>query len=559
MTYNINMASVSDIITYIGIPLTLLGILPIFYTMINSLLTHRNILRLLRSNTPVFATTTTSTSGSLISGIIEVTLPRFSIAPLDRSEPEYWTLNPQASGLPGGSWTLFNWNHIVTATKTYRLQYSDDLQIPQAEVDFQELMNFLMDRGSIPDAKGLGMLRVSGLWTPTGTPLLVSPDGSCSVLRIAGTGDSDGALSLALSWEKWWDQREEESLPVGWMRLEIPSFPESDDLTTDEKLRNSSHTLGSEKQMTSTVTKYTPKPDSLRFRLAPSSSGLTLQSPTWEHLHASLDPSATQPSLSHLTSISSCANAWFPSLALTYALSKSLPLHTCSFPVSTLALRSPSACIPAGVMVLLGLITEEAAPEWGETKYDPHEDAHKFHQRIMAQSRAQAAERMMAPEQARVAKMAREAEERAQMMEQAMSRAKRDKERIDRREREAVGSVKLSVPVVADKVLNFLSKEGRVHIEKGLQGAVETLLVGMVRNEGWAIEGTSRILDKWREWAERGGMTREDLDVIRSDIVGFSFAACAVGLIADVGGKEENGLVADMRACLGAWRRVRLG
>ena len=574
------MASVSDIITYIGIPLTLLGILPIFYTILNSLLTHRNILRLLRSNTPVFATTTTSTSGSLISGIIEVTLPRFSITPLDRSEPDYWALNPQASSLPGGSWTLLNWNYVVTATKTYRLQFSDDLQIPQAEVDFDELMSFLMDRGAVPDAKGSHMLRVSGLWTPTGTPLLVSPDGLGSVLRVAGAGDSDGILSLALRWEKGWDQREEESLPVGWMRLEIPplpmsviddpisdekkdhEIPPSDDLVLDEKQKLQNDDLPTTEvekpYINSTSAKYTPAPTSLRFRITSMGSVLSIQSPTWEHSQTSLPPSS-QPSLTHLTSPSSTGHTLFPTLALTYALSNSLPLHTCSFPSSMLTLTSPSASVPAGVMVLLGLLPEDEAPEWGETKYDPHEDASAIHSRFMASHRAIAAERMMAPEQANIARMAREAESRARMMEDTIARARRDRERIELREREAVGSVRLSAKVVAERAFSFLAREGKVDAGKGLQGAVERLLVGIVRREDWAVEGACIVLNRWKEWAAREGMSREDFAVVKGEITGFAFAACAVGLIGEVGNKDEGGLAVDMRECISVWKKVRLG
>ena len=442
------MASVSDIITYVGIPLTLLGILPIFYTILNSLLTHRNILRLLRSNTPVFATTTTSTSGSLISGIIEVDLPRFSIAPLERTEPEYWALNPQASSLPGGSWTLFNWNYIISATKTYRLQYSDDLQIPQAEVDFDELVSFLMDRGALPDAKGLHMLRVSGLWTPRGTPLLVSPDAMGSVLRVAGTQDSDGILSLALRWEKAWDHREEASLPVGWMRLEVPPMSKDRISTLDEKRNDGIPLLNADRPCAKSITTdYTPTPTSLRFRLAPSGSLLTVQSATWEHSHTSLPVSPSDPSLTHLTSPSSVAYPFFPTLALIYALSDSLPIYTCSIPPSTTVLTSSSASIPTGVMVILNLIPEEEAPEWGETKYNPLDDVHAVHSRFMAKHRAMDAERKMAPEQARVAKSAREAEEMAQMMEDAVARGRRERERSERREREAVASVRLPASV----------------------------------------------------------------------------------------------------------------
>ena len=473
-----------------------------------------------------------------------------------------------------------NWNYVVTATKTYRLQFSDDLQIPQAEVEFDELISFLMDRGAVPDAKGLHMLRVSGLWTPTGTPLLVSPDGLGSVLRVAGAGDSDGILSLALRWEKGWDRREEESLPVGWMRLDVPPLSTSmiDDPISDEKKdheKSSSDDLVFDEQqklqngdvptpdpekpcVSSTSTKYTPKPTSLRLRLTSIGSVLSIQSPTWEHSHTSLPP-GSQPSLTHLTSPTSTASTLFPSLALTYALSNSLPLHTCTFPSSMLILTSPSASVPAGVVVLLGLLPEDEAPEWGETKYDPHEGSSAIHSRFMASHRAMTAERMMAPEQANVARMAREAEERARMMEDAIATTKRNRQRMERREREAVSSVRLSAKVVAERALSFLGKEGKVEVEKGSQGAVERLLVGMVRREDWAVEGACMVLNRWKEWAAREGMSREDLAVVRGEIIGFAFAACAVGLIAEVGNKDDGGLAADMRECVRVWKKVRLG
>ncbi|KAI4208432.1 MAG: hypothetical protein LQ349_009729 [Xanthoria aureola] len=68
------------------------------------------------------------------------------------------------------------------------VQYSSDLTVPQAEVDLEELYEFLLDRGTVPDVKGIHMLRVSGLWTPTGTSLMLSPDSKQTALRIVIIG-----------------------------------------------------------------------------------------------------------------------------------------------------------------------------------------------------------------------------------------------------------------------------------------------------------------------------------------------------------------------------------
>ncbi|KAI4199921.1 MAG: hypothetical protein LQ350_004273 [Teloschistes chrysophthalmus] len=211
------MADASDIITYIGVPLAVLGVLPIFYTFLNSFFTLRNIKRSLKKS-GLEATT----RGSFMAGVIEVSVPRFTITPLDRKEDEYWTQGLRPSFLKGGTWTTFNWNQIITSHAMQRVQYSSDLKVPQAEIDLEELFEYLLDRGAVPDAKGIHMLRVSGLWTPTGTSLMLSPDGTQTALRISMPDDSDGVLSLALQWKPEWNRRDRSSLPPGWMRLHFP-------------------------------------------------------------------------------------------------------------------------------------------------------------------------------------------------------------------------------------------------------------------------------------------------------------------------------------------------
>src|SRR6266536_6466121 len=67
------MASATDIITYIGIPLAVLGALPILYTFVRSLLTLRSIRHTLSLN--AHTPTHTTTRAALISSIIEVELP----------------------------------------------------------------------------------------------------------------------------------------------------------------------------------------------------------------------------------------------------------------------------------------------------------------------------------------------------------------------------------------------------------------------------------------------------------------------------------------------------
>lgn len=74
--------------------------------------------------------------------------------------------------------------------------------MPQAEINFDELFAFLMDRGAIPDVKGLRLFRASGLWTPIGTSFMLSPDTTQSALHVAVPDDSEGTISLPLSWKR---------------------------------------------------------------------------------------------------------------------------------------------------------------------------------------------------------------------------------------------------------------------------------------------------------------------------------------------------------------------
>ncbi|KZF23003.1 hypothetical protein L228DRAFT_247444 [Xylona heveae TC161] len=211
------MVSAPDIITYIGVPLAVLGVLPILYTCVKVLLTAQQVKKELKVNHLAREAVIRS---STISGVIEIELPRRQIASLDRHDPGYWALSTKPSTLKGGSWSIFNWDALVTGHGLYRIQYKEELRQPQAEIDFEQLIAFLLDRGALPCVDGFRMLRTSGLWTPTGTTLLLSPDTTEAVLKTVLPDDSDGILSLAVQWKSEWGSRTAESLPPYWMRLE---------------------------------------------------------------------------------------------------------------------------------------------------------------------------------------------------------------------------------------------------------------------------------------------------------------------------------------------------
>ena len=71
--------------------------------------------------------------------------------------------------LRGESWRTFHWKKLVVGRKLYRIQYADELREPPAEIDFSDLVHFLLDWGAVPDESGWGKLKSGGLWTPGGT------------------------------------------------------------------------------------------------------------------------------------------------------------------------------------------------------------------------------------------------------------------------------------------------------------------------------------------------------------------------------------------------------
>ncbi|KAL2831367.1 hypothetical protein BJY01DRAFT_254266 [Aspergillus pseudoustus] len=79
------MASASDIITYVGVPLAALGVMPIFYTFATVLYVKLLLLyRLRRDDIEAYV------ESRLMAGIVEAELPILQLKPYDRAAPPYW-------------------------------------------------------------------------------------------------------------------------------------------------------------------------------------------------------------------------------------------------------------------------------------------------------------------------------------------------------------------------------------------------------------------------------------------------------------------------------------
>ncbi|MCJ1413076.1 hypothetical protein MMC19_007178 [Ptychographa xylographoides] len=567
--------SASDIISYIGIPLAVLGVLPIIYTCLRSIFTLSRIRASLRHNNLAGVT-----RGSLMSGVIEVELPRCAITPVDRDDPLYWARNPQPSHLKGGTWTLFYWNRILTGRKLYRLQYSEDLQEPQAEIDFEELLGFLLDRGAVPDGKGIHMLRLAGLWTPTGTSLLLSPDGSHSVLKISVPDDSDGVLSLVLQWRPEWDDGDGDALQPGWVRVE--DYRETPDEVEEQQEQKRQPVGGNAKEKeafpsTSSadaqeLAAATPKPLALRFHIGVRAGNPTIDAAMWDLTtpsSGSLDSKSAYPPpylptahipLSHLESPS--ASTWLPAFAIALAHLHARPPWTTHIPAALLALATRSS-VPAGVLVLLDLIPESDAPACF-TSYDKFEEANAMGAKMRARQQKMMAETRLPAAQQAAARMLRESEERSGVHEEFMARQRRDRERKEKRDMEALVSARVDDHAVAVAALGWLRKQGDGPGQSGfaacvdLRMAAEKMMYACLVEEG-RCEAVCGMLERWRGWVERGGMNREDLAAVRADVRGFCWAGVLMGVLGLAGGREESVVAVDMQECVRVWKKVRLG
>lgn len=214
------MISATDVITYVGVPLAVLGVMPILYTFVSALYTRSYLRRVLHRNN-----LDAQVRARLMTGVVEVDLPVFQLEPLPRDETRYWTKPVLPMSIEGASWSHFNWFKRETDRVCVRFQRSDKIVLPESKIDFEKLVVFLLDRGASPSWKGFYALRHRGQQIPVGTVLIdVKGDTTLSipVLTVAKPGERHGSISLELHWSKELHYRDSTSLPLSWIC--IPSL-----------------------------------------------------------------------------------------------------------------------------------------------------------------------------------------------------------------------------------------------------------------------------------------------------------------------------------------------
>ncbi|KAM7224202.1 hypothetical protein V8F06_000675 [Rhypophila decipiens] len=558
--------SPTDIITYIGVPLAVLGVLPILYNTAATLAALSKIKRMLKHSK-----LTALTRSDVVNRIIEVELPRYAVTPWDRfsNRSEYWTLSRHPSNIPGGSWTTFNWRTNVIGLSTQRVEYADQLRQPQVEVAFDELIAYLLDLGAVPDPHGWRLLRSTGLWTPVGCSLMLSPDGKENALTIAPLDSSDGHLSLAVNWSGEWTTRDYSHLPPYWVRLPPPPLDERNGDGQAESSSIKDDTVTSEPALegeTSSVQKKSL--DSARqageaIQREPitcqiSGDGITTALRQEDQLQSSLQLDSLY--IDHVRIRAGRSDGvWFASAITAYGTTSQTILWSYKIP-ETIVSFTRKDTVPCGVLVLLNMVDESMTPEWTARHDDRAASLDAFTRRMQEQRDAIAAEARMAPSQRAQAAMDRQRKENQQRLQEMRDKMRLDAQRKETQTIDALQSPKWSTEVVASHGLAWLKskKDKTLNGSMTVKDVVGVLLHRMVL-DGQFTSSLCRMLDLWKAWAENGGMRKSDLAALEEDTTLFAYATLLVAMIKDTASGTEGSLSMDLQECLRMWRQVRLG
>ncbi|KAI1268113.1 hypothetical protein F5Y18DRAFT_424439 [Xylariaceae sp. FL1019] len=575
-----------NIITFIGVPLAVLGVLPILYNTLATLTALSKIKRMLKHGK-----LTALTRSDIINKVIEVELPRYAVQPWDRfnHRDDYWQLSRAPSLIPGGSWTTFNWKTNTIGIKTQRVEYADQLRQPQVEVAFDELVAYLLDLGAVPDPHGWRLLRSTGLWTPNGCCLMKSPDNSRHALTIAPLDDSDGHLSLKITWEPSWTTRDASHLPPYWVRLPPPptKSPAKEDTAEASHASEASQetTVTDTNKVTSTTAQGSDKPpaedeaadkkdstpkqslDSIQKEADKNAvSPITCQF-TMEGLVSALSQ-GQGPIISslnvhslfveHLRVNSNKMNgSWFASAATAYGTTSQTMLWNYKIPDEILNFARKDT-VPCGVLEMLFIVDSHQTPEW-ETTFNAGQEHHDtFVRRNQEQRIAMMAEGRMSPadrSNAIAVRMQREMQERMNDMHDQM---RRDRERRELRKREALQSPRWDTKRVAEHCLALLQKREVMPADLNMKEIVGMILHRMVLDAEFA-SSICEMLDLWKSWADDGGLRSSDLDTLDMRREVFCQATLLVASIKNATGANEGTLSMDLQECLRMWRVVRLG
>jgi hypothetical protein len=212
------MASPADIVTYIGIPLAVLGVSPILYNFIIAFFIK---LRLKRQLKAVGLLEDTVIQSRLMNRVVEAELPVYDLElegcpnlrahfRLERVVEE--TL--EAERVQGGSWTKLEYvnrdkreprlERYLAGLITKEFQKSSKLSLPEVSVRFEDLLGYFLQNEYAPNirlkAEGFKALKSQNFDVPVNTTLLAGSIGlhSCRVGTARSSLEKRGSLCLSI-------------------------------------------------------------------------------------------------------------------------------------------------------------------------------------------------------------------------------------------------------------------------------------------------------------------------------------------------------------------------
>lgn len=429
----------SDIITYVGVPLAVAGLLPILWSSLVTFTAWRKIKAKLRRNN-----LSAITRSDAFTRIIEVQFVKYNVMPTERLGPEsdYWQRALKSKEIrnyfqeghqdyiAGGTWAILHWKKRRVGDDSQRIQYADELRQPQVGVNFEQLIAYIYDLGAIPDRTGWTKLRSNGLWIAPNTPLMNSPTNSNKPLLVTAPFDhSDGQLSLALTehWGDEWEVRNHLSVPPYSVRLPISPnrAPEYEGMIGLETLDTNEITIskseGGKKvefwqneEVVTLASNSRAQKIGAKILCEISKEGLC---EAYEELTQTNEssPSGRNIPTAHLRAWNGTSRegVWFASLITACRVKNESILWKYRVPVDILAF-STGKTIPCGVLEQLGIVNSTHTPSW--TTLDlSHE-----HARLMLSKRLE--DRVLA--------------ERAEQVYQQEDRQTATRERLDREHRQ---------------------------------------------------------------------------------------------------------------------------
>ncbi|KAI1100874.1 hypothetical protein F4804DRAFT_317778 [Jackrogersella minutella] len=533
------MASAADIITYVGVPLTVLGVLPILYNIVKTSIAYSNVknrLKLTKNQDEEI-----DIRRDYFGGDVKVKLPKFRIAPLDREDSRYWVVS-RDNMLPGGSWEIFNWNRLPSGTSNQRVRSANQLRQPQAEVNFEELITYLLDLGTTAHIQGWKSLRFSRIWTPKETCLMETSDKK-PVLKVAplDTLDLNGRLSLEVQLLPSQIMNNKSSQAQGWIRL----TPED---TRVKILREAEHRNAQKPGQPD----LQPPPPQIQL----ITDGMTdIQYTVDAKGLISVEPPDANAQHMRLRRGNPTA-VWVSSALTAYAASQDV-LMAYRIPESILDF-SHSYSVPCGVLVLLGITNGSDFPHWEKGWGGQHEANATTQGKKWQPPTSSAAQVPLTKGQ--VDKMIQERKSRkftyylkysiSQNVGGDSRRLKQDEH--DARIAQALQSKSWEVSVVSQQCLQWLNVQTSQTCT--LEETIAALIHRMIQDEQLTASlGT--ILNLWKSWSENGGLRRSDYHTLQQSVEIFAYSAL---LLASIRSFDESPM-ADMQKCFDEWKDVRLG